>query len=164
VASDGQLAGTYTKRFAVPGWEAAVSVPNEGGLGVYASPFGRLATPICYDLDFPALIRQAGRAQVDLLLVPASDWPAIKHLHHAQAVFRAVENGAAMVRATRWGLSAAVDPLGRTLAVMDDSLAGSQAAMAAQMPLVGVRTLYARVGDAFAWVCAAALLGVFLLG
>jgi apolipoprotein N-acyltransferase len=163
VTPAGQLAGAYTKRYPVLGWEAAVSLPGEGGPGVCASAFGRLATPICYDMDFPSLIRPAGRAGADLLLVPASDWAIIKHLHHAQAVFRAIENGAALVRATRWGLSAAVDPLGRTLALMDDSLAGGEAAMVAYVPMAGVRTLYARLGDLFAWACAAALAGIVLV-
>jgi len=78
-------------------------------------------------------------------------------------VFRAVENGVCMLRAARWGLSSAVDPLGRTLATMDDSLA-AQKAMVAQLPTAGVSTIYSRIGDLFAWLCVAGLLGTIAWG
>jgi apolipoprotein N-acyltransferase len=80
-----------------------------------------------------------------------------------QAVFRAVENGASMLRAARWGLSSAVDPLGRTLATMDDSLA-AQKVMVAQLPTKGVVTIYSRIGDLFAWLCIIGLLGAIAFG
>src|SRR5688572_13191518 len=44
VTPAGQLAGTYTKRYPVPGWEAAVSRRGAAGPAVCASAFGRLAT------------------------------------------------------------------------------------------------------------------------
>jgi apolipoprotein N-acyltransferase len=114
---------------------------------------------ICFDLDFPHYIRQVGMAQADLFLVPSSDWEAIKLVHHIPAAFRAVENGVPMVRATRWGLSAVVDPYGRVLAQLDSFVTSNQT-LVAQVPLGGVRTLYARFGDWFAWLCVAGLLAL----
>jgi apolipoprotein N-acyltransferase len=114
-------------------------------------------------MDFPPLLRCVGRARTDILLVPASDNKTIRNLHHIQAVFRAVENGVSMLRATRWGMSAAVDPLGRILATMDDSVA-AQKVMAAQLPIQGVATIYSRIGDLFAWFCVAGLLATITLG
>ena len=73
------------------------------------------------------------------------------------AVFRAVENGVSMVRATKSGLSGAVDAFGRTLAVTDHFSPGAQI-MIVQVPLRHVSTIYARVGDLFAWLCVASLL------
>src|SRR3990170_4219775 len=64
---------------------------------------------------------------------------------------------------TMWRLSSAVDPLGRTLATMDDSLA-AQKAMVAQLPTAGVSTIYSRIGDLFAWLCVAGLLGTIAWG
>lgn len=110
-------------------------------------------------MDFPQFIPQVGNADVDTIFVPASDQEPIKLLHHAMAVFRAVENGVSMVRATRWGISTAVDPLGRILAMMDDFQA-VQKAMVVQIPMAGVGTLYARIGDLFAWLCVIGLLGM----
>ena len=80
---------------------------------------GRLATVICYDMDFPALLRQAGQAQADLLLAPASDWAPVKFGHAQWATFRAIENGVSLVRPTREGLQIAVDHQGRVLASAD---------------------------------------------
>ena len=92
------------------------------------------------------------------MLVPASDYEAITHLHQLIAEFRAVENGVAMFRITRWGGSGAVDPYGRQLAAMDDFMAHDNV-MVAQLPAsAGAHTIYARVGDMFAWGCVAGLL------
>lgn len=155
IEPSGEIALAYRKARPVPGWEAQVSLVSDGRIPVRATPSGRLAPAICFDLDFPALVRGAGRGRADLLLAPASDWPEIGELHHAMASFRAVENGFSLVRAARWGISAVVDPFGRILARTDHRAAGADAAVAF-VPVAGVRTTYARVGDAFAWLCVAA--------
>ena len=161
VSPSGEIPYSYIKSRPVPGWEAMTSVRGDGRILAHDSKYGRVASPICYDMDFPHLIRQVGKARVDTLLVPASDWAAIKHLHHVMAVFRAIENGTSMIRATRWGLSAAVDPLGRTLAMIDD-FATAQRTMVSQIPTMGTRTIYAQIGDLFAWLCVGILLGTVL--
>jgi apolipoprotein N-acyltransferase len=154
IEGSGEVAFAYLKARPVPGWEAQVSLAGDGRIPVRAGPAGRLAAAICYDLDFPSLIRQAGRGRADLLLAPASDWPAIGAIHHAMASFRAVENGVSLVRAARWGVSSIVDPLGRVLAITDHRTTGADAAVAFA-PAGGLRTIYARVGDVFAWLCVA---------
>ena len=159
----GEIAFSYVKTHPVPGIEAMVSARGDGRPPTQDTEYGRLASVICYDMDFPPLLRHVGRARADIILVPASDNKTITHLHHVQAVFRAVENGVSMLRATRWGMSAAVDPLGRTLATMDDSLA-AQKAMVAQLPTAGVGTIYSRIGDRFAWLCIVGLLGAIAFG
>ena len=72
------------------------------------------------------------------------------------AIFRAIENGVSMIRATKSGLSGAVDAFGRTLAVTDHFSPGAQI-MIAQVPFTRVRTIYTRGGDLFAWFCIASL-------
>lgn len=157
----GEVAFSYLKSRPVPGPEAMYQERGDGKIPTFDSEYGRLASPICFDMDFPSFIRQVGRAEADVLLVPASDWEAIKRLHNVMAVFRAVENGTSMLRATRWGTSSAVDPLGRSLAIMDD-LVTPQQVMVAHLPTHGARTLYARIGDLFAWICAASLAGIII--
>lgn len=155
----GEVAFSYLKTTAVPGLEARINIRGGGTLPVADTPYGRIVAPICFDLDFPQLIRQAGRSRADLMLVPASDWQAITHLHQLIAEFRAIENGAAMFRIARWGGAGAVDPYGRHLAAMDDFTAPDNV-MVAQVPAsAGVHTVYARVGDLFAWLCVTGLLG-----
>jgi apolipoprotein N-acyltransferase len=128
---------------------------GEGLMKVITTEYGRFATAICFEADFPEFIRQAGQAQADVLLLPANDWRTIKHQHMEMAAFRAVENGTAILRAAASGVSSAFDPWGRTLAWADFFAPGDRT-MTAQVPLGGVRTLYARTGDVFGWLCVAA--------
>jgi len=117
-------------------------------------------------MDFDGVIRQVGVGKADLMLVPASDWEAIMPIHQQMAEYRAIENGTALFRITRWGGSGAVDPYGRRLAYMDD-FAAQDNVMVAQVPInAGVRTLYAQIGNAFGWLCVTALaacLGLLVL-
>jgi apolipoprotein N-acyltransferase len=160
---EGETAYDYTKTTAVPGFEKRYGQPGCAPIPFADTEFGRIASPICFDMDFDAIIHQVGRGNADLMLNPASDWKEIMPLHQQMAEFRAVENGTALFRITRWGGSGAVDPYGRRLAWMDDFGAADNV-MVAQVPVkAGVRTLYARVGNMFAWVCVTGLAsGVFL--
>jgi apolipoprotein N-acyltransferase len=131
--------------------------PGPGPIPVVATRDGRIAGAICFEADFPDLIRPAGRGGADLLIVPVNEWQEIKNIHLQMHVFRAIENGVPLVRATASGLSAAVDPWGRILSV-SDFFAGSDRTMTAQVPVGPVPTLYARAGDLFAWLCVAGLI------
>src|SRR5215207_6256743 len=53
------------------------NAPGPGIVPTVDTPYGRLATVICFDASFPPLVRQAGRAGVDILLVPSSDWAQV---------------------------------------------------------------------------------------
>jgi apolipoprotein N-acyltransferase len=153
----GKIEYSYTKITAVPGFEARTNIRGQGPIPVADTPYGRIVSPICYDLDFPQLVRQAGLAKADIMLAPASDWKTIGPLHQHMSEFRAIENGVAMFRIARWGQAGAVDPYGRPLAAMDD-FASQDNVLVAQVPIKGVRTIYARIGDLFAWLCVAGLL------
>lgn len=160
VTSEGQVAFEFWKARPVPGPEAVMSARDDGKVKDVVTPFGRIAAVICFDLDFPRLLAQAGREGVDILLAPSNDWRAIDPWHTQMASFRAIEQGFSLVRHTSRGLSAAFDHQGRVLAVMDHYQAGDRA-MVAQVPVRGVRTVYSRVGDLFAWLC---LLGLVSVG
>lgn len=159
VGPTGRVEAVYVKAIPVPGFEARLSRKGPRSVMSVETDYGRLAAVICFDLDFPAYIRQVGSAAAEVVLVPASDWEAIKWGHHAGAVLRAVENGATMIRATRWGLSSVVDPCGRELALLDPFVAPSQV-FVAQVPLRGMRTLYTRFGDWFGWLSVAGVLAL----
>ena len=143
----GRAVWTYHKAHPVPGMEACV--PGDGRVPSAPTPFGRVATVICYDTDFPRLVRQAGLAGADLLLIPADDWREIAPLHATMARFRAIEQGLSIVRATSNGFSLTVDPLGR-IRSMADTRTGPRT-LRADVPRAGVRTVYARWGDAAGW-------------
>lgn len=159
---EGTVGIEYRKAIPVPGFEARASRPGPRVLPVHDSPHGRVAVAICFDLDFPAYIRQAGQARADLLLVPASDWETIKSLHFDGAVLRAVENGVPMVRATRWGWSGAVDAYGRVIARVDPFV-DAGGVLVAQLEVGHVHTAYTAIGDGFGWTCLAALVALAVL-
>lgn len=127
---------------------------GNGKLQTLTTPFGTLSGVICYDMDYPAVIQQAGRNGTDLMLVPSRDWLEIDPVHTHMAVFRAIENGMSLVRQTDLGLSIAVDPYGRVLAKTDFFDAADRT-MVAQVPVRHVTTIYTLFGRWFEWVCLA---------
>jgi apolipoprotein N-acyltransferase len=153
----GQIAWRFLKAIPVPGPEAAISAPGNRKLKVVATPYGRLSGVICFDMDFPAFLAQAGNLGVDVLMVPSGDWREIDPFHTDMARYRAIEQGFNMIRQVNRGLSVAVDDQGRVLASMDH-FATVQRDLVAQVPIRGVRTVYSRVGDVFAWACIAGAL------
>lgn len=156
---DGQVVWEYWKNNANL---MEYTVRGDGRMAFAKTPFGRIASAICWDMDFPQYAAQAGRAGADILLVPAADWRQIEPLHTHMAVMRAVENGASLVRHTRAGLSGAYDHQGRPLAALDDYVTTTDRTMVAQVPIHGVRTVYSAIGDAFAWTCLLAFGGLLV--
>ena len=166
VTPSGQIEFAYHKSRLTPGWEASKGEAGTERLPVTDTPYGRLATAICFEMDFPQLIREVGVARADVLVAPSNDWLEIKQLHPAMAVFRAIENGVSLVRATSSGISVAVDPVGRVRSLSDDAAPNARI-MVAHVPMRGMQTVYAKVGDLFGWLCVAGLLaaiGVAYLG
>jgi apolipoprotein N-acyltransferase len=111
----------------------------------------------------PDLVRQAGRAGVDILLVPSSDWAQVTDALTQQAVLRAVENGVSVVRPARQGTSTAVDHQGRVLGQDTGWFSGDPAAtdhtLTVAVPVDGATTPYARLfGDVLGWLSIAGLL------
>jgi apolipoprotein N-acyltransferase len=160
IKPDGDLAWEYLKAKPVPIIEP--SVPGDGKIHITETDLGKLAGVICYDMDWPGLIRQAGRAGVDIMLAPSNDWKPIRRLHSRMASFRAIENGFSLLRATGNGLSAGFDYQGRLLAA-SDSFENDHNLMFADLPKKGVTTIYARTGDVFAVMVLLALIVLLAL-
>jgi apolipoprotein N-acyltransferase len=153
-APDGSLAYRYTK---TKSWYATDS---DGIIHSIATPYGRIASAICFDMDFPAFIRQAGQQQVDILLVPAFDTLGTRPYHTGVGMLRGTDFGFSVVRQVNEGMSMATDYEGNVLA-QQDFFATDSRVMLADLPTRGARTLYGRLGDWFAWLCAAfALAGI----
>ena len=151
IQPDGQKAWEYYKMHPVPGDEAALTAMKEDRLRISETPFGRLSSVICFDADFPQLLAQAGAAGSDIVLDPSNDWQSIDPWHTEMAGFRAIEQGINLHRQTSHGLSAAFDYEGRVLGRMDH-FRSTDYAMVADVPTKGVRTIYSRLGDWFAWL------------
>lgn len=128
-----------------------------GSLPQIAARWGRGSSVVCYDLDFPSLIRQAGRKNVDLLVAPSNDWGAIAERHAHMARVRAIENGLSLLRPTSNGITLATGPLGRTRAQTNHFTTQDHLQLA-HLPTDGPSTIYAALGDVFAWGCGLGLL------
>ncbi len=158
----GKVMWQYLKAHPTPGPESTLSVASDGKLRFLDSRYGRISAAICYDMDFPRLIAQAGSRHADILLSPASDWRAIDPRHTQIASFRAIEQGFNLVRQANAGLAAAYDYQGHTLAAVD-AYTSPNGALVAEIPTAGTLTLYSMLGDWFAYLCITCLLVLAIL-
>ena len=121
---------------------------------VINTPYGKIASPICFEMEFHRFIRQAGEKEVDILIVPG-DEPArgAANMHTELSMFRAIENGCSMLRTTLEGLTMGADYQGRVLSQLDFYKTLENRTIITELPVKGVKTIYSRAGDWFAWLC-----------
>ncbi len=136
------------------------SLRGDARLSVVDTPFGRLSAVICWDADFPEVVRQAGVRNVEVMVIPANDWVEVRRIHADMSVVRAVENGMAVVRQTGSGVSLTADAYGRQVSRVDsfDATARAPGEQRVVLPVSAVRTLYPVVGPAFGLVAGAGTL------
>ena len=158
VGPDGEIDWRFLKATRVPG---SGNVKGDGVLPRLDTDHGRWSAAICFDLDFPRLIRQAGRMDADLLLAPSNDWTEVREMHLRMHILRAIEQGFTLFRPTKDGISAAADSYGRVLARLDTETSPDKV-MVVSLPVEGVTTVYSQIGDAFSWLCSAVFLGLLL--
>ena len=151
----GKIVLTYNKTYPVVPTESYVTPYGPGRLPFVDTPYGRIATAICNDFHFQTLIRQAGSNNVDIMMAPYNDIHPYEQQDAVVAIMRAVENGYSMVKATRIGPSMITDYQGRVLGRQNYGDGGG--VMLASIPTRGVVTIYSRIGDTFAYLCAIGL-------
>jgi apolipoprotein N-acyltransferase len=181
VAPDGRTLATYDKIQLVPFGEYvpyrrvlffvdqmvhAVGTMVPGVVPtVFTVPGGRFGVLICYEDVFPALTRRFIAGGGDFLVNVTNDaWYGVTsapHQHLAQATLRAVENRVPLVRAANTGISAIIDPTGR---IRWRSALFEPAWHVGEITWPGVRTVYTRFGDVFAWGSVLASLVAFGYG
>jgi apolipoprotein N-acyltransferase len=153
IYAPGEAMRAYHKHHLLPAFEPFA--PGDA-LTVIPRPLGALGVQICKDMDFPALSRDYGRADVALMLVPAYDFGVDGNWHAGMAMMRGVESGFGVVRAAKHGRLTVSDSRGRVLAEAASN-AAPFSTLIASVPSVHTTTLYQRWGDWFAWL---ALLGL----
>jgi apolipoprotein N-acyltransferase len=134
------------------------------GTRVVVSPAGghRIGTFICYESVFPGFVRKfaAGGAEV-LFNISNDGWfgkSAARQQHLNIVRMRAAENRRWILRSTNDGITAAIDDAGRLRGTLPPY---REAASYTGFSYVSSQTLYTRVGDWFALLCAAiAILGL----
>jgi apolipoprotein N-acyltransferase len=121
------------------------------------------STAICYEVVYPGLIRQSVIEGSRLLTTITNDaWygrSSAPHQHFWQAAMRAVEQGRYMARAANTGISGIVDPYGRVAARTEIFETG---VLVGEVRLLTSRTIYSRIGDLFAYACAALTLAAVI--
>jgi apolipoprotein N-acyltransferase len=135
------------------GSAAAVgTLPNHYKFGVF----------ICYEAIYPGEVREFAAKGANLFINISNDgWfgkSAAAEQHLRMARVRAVENRRWLVRATNSGITAAIDPYGRTYETIPWNVRG---AVDFPYDFRTDTTLYTRCGDWFAWMCV--LISVILL-
>ncbi len=150
ITPQGEVAYEYEKTMS---WYATTS---DGIVHTVETPFGRIGAVICFDMDFPGVVRQAAQQGADIMLVPAYDTYATRTYHTEVGLLRGVEDGFAVVRMVNEGTSIAVDARGQVLA-RQDFFTTPNRVMVVDVPTQGMMTIYGRFGDWFAWLCIAAM-------
>jgi len=151
IDSKGNIINSYLKHQPVPGEPA---IKGTAPLQIFEVEGTNLGGAICYDYDFPYLAKEYGNINADIVAVPSSDWRGIDPLHSRMAAFRAVEQGHSVLRSTRFGLSAAINPFGEMSSQMS-SFDSNNKIMISQLPLKGITTVYSLIGDIIVYLCIA---------
>ncbi len=148
ISPQGEILFTYYK---------AKPTPGEGNYGdgiirYFDSPYGRISSVICFDMDFLQLIEQVHSMDIDIMLVPGNDNKEISPYHTYAASFRAIEQGFNLVRSVSRGLSASFNSKGQVLS-SQNYFTTRDAIFYSDVPTKGQQTIYAVIGDLFAWIC-----------
>jgi predicted amidohydrolase len=139
IGRDGEVVGSYRKTHIFPLTEAFFALGSE--LTVFELDFGRVAIPICYDLEFPEPARVLCLKGAELLLTMAAHWVGTGSVGTPENFIttiyaaRALENRVPVVFANRVGfdpglndrfigLSRIVDADGISLVTVPDDREG----------------------------------------
>ena len=179
VRKDGNVAGVYQKMHLVPFGEfvplqqllffvgplveAAGSFTPGAEMVVLPTAYGPLSTAICYEIVFPALVRESVAKGSQLLTTITNDaWygrSSAPYQHFLQASMRAIEQGRYLARAANTGITGIVDPYGR---VVRQSGIFERVLIAGDVRMLQTSTIYGRIGDLFAYLCAALTLAALI--
>lgn len=149
INSRGEIEYQYLKHQPVPGEPSMKGnepfrTMTDNGLNIGAA--------ICYDFDYPYIAKAFGQLNANIVAIPSSDWRGIDPLHTRMAAFRAIEQGYSLLRSTRFGLSAAINPVGEMTA-QQSSFDIHDKIMLAELPTKRITTLYSFIGDSFVYAC-----------
>ena len=163
ITPDGEIAYQYVKHNLLIGWENDRAIRGPRQVNAIDTPYGRVASVICLDMDYPSFMRLAGQQGVDIVLSGAIDGTLATKgnpVHSTMASFRTIEQGFSLARAGVYGSNVAVDYQGRLLGSSGYYTAEDRTVVA-QVPIKGVRTLYTTLGDFFPQLCGL-MLAVFI--
>lgn len=180
IRPDGSTSGVYRKMHLVPFGEYVpmprllfFAAPLTEQVGTFSPgtraevlPIGRhrASVAICYEVIYPALVRQFVTEGSELLTTITNDaWfgaTSAPYQHFEQASMRAIETGRYLVRAANTGISGIVDPYGRVLTRTDIY---QPAVVVGEARFLQTSTFYARHGDIIAYASVVITLAILVL-
>lgn len=115
-----------------------------------------MSLSVCYEECFPHIMREGRQKGAKLFVNVTNDgWYPYSRLpeeHFIHGRVRAIENGAALLRACNTGVTAGIDSLGRTIARFENKEGQfelEKGALYVPLPLYSFPTLYTLWGDLF---------------
>ena len=115
----------------------------------------RLATPICYEIIYPELVKNFIAQGGELIITISNDsWfghSSAPYQHLSMAVFRSIENRRYMLRSTSNGISALIAPSGK---IVHQAKMSTKEAYLARFRFLTRKTIFTRVGFIFPYLCA----------
>ena len=179
VRPDGTTGGTYRKMHLVPFGEYVplqqvffFAAPLTEQVGTFSPGLEAVVLPvrghpvsvaICYEVVYPALVRQFVAGGSELLATITNDaWfgaTSAPYQHFEQASMRAIEEGRYLVRAANTGISGIVDPYGR---VVTKSAIYEPAVLVGEARYLRTSTFYARHGDVLPYASALVTLALLV--
>ena len=134
-------------------------------LTLFSIPRARCGVLICYEIIFPSLSRHYCKSGANFLVTITNDaWfgrSNAPYQHFSMAVFRAVENRTAVVRAANSGISGIIEPTGY---IQNQTPLFEQTFCNGEIPLSSFPTFYDRYGDVGVGLCGIILLLFMLIG
>ncbi len=122
------------------------SQPGDSVLQMVETPYGTMTAVICWDTDYPEIVRQAGQQGANIMLSPSYVWPEVAGIHADMAPFRSIENGIPIVRQSDDGYSLVSDGYGRIL-TKENHIGQENVMMISEVPIQTVNTVYPTIGD-----------------
>lgn len=113
-----------------------------------------IATPICYEIIFPELVRKFIALKGELIITISNDsWfgdSSAPYQHLSMAVFRSIENRRYILRSTSTGISAVISDLGR---IISQTKLNQEVEFLARYKYLIKKTFFSRFGYLFPYFC-----------
>lgn len=110
-SASGEELGRYHKRALFGGWEKATFLPGDAPLRFTCGGLS-VGVAICYDVEFPELIRAEARSGADLVVVPTALMAPHDRIARLMVPVRAMENQIFLGYANRSGSEPELDFVG----------------------------------------------------
>ena len=131
---------------------------------VIESEIGNIGCGLCFDSIYEGVVLGAVRNGAEIVVISTNDsWfsdSAALDMHNGQARLRAIESGKYVVRSANTGISSIIDPLGN---VKEELGALERGYVVSEVSPRGENTIYAYIGNTFAYICIAYAIGMICL-